>query len=378
MKLLFYNDSPVFGGHEVMALLGIQGLLKTSTDPLICFSAEANTNYLEKLSELKASHEQLHIETVPWHAHKLEALRNRLKPSRARALAARIRPHNPDLIVAVQGNIEHSSLSLHAAKAIGTPCCSYIPVPHRHVEMGAKLGALRDLSCAHLFHLPDSFITCTDELALTLKRRSGGAPTHVVYNGIEMERFSPGPQRQALERFQLPADKLILGMVGRLEFKQKQQHLLVEAVAADTHLRRVAHLIFCGDGPDRNALEQLLSDRQVSGTIIPWSDTAPLYHALHALVIPSRYEGLPLVMIEALASNIPVIGSDRDGMRDLLPAAMRFDPENLSELTEILIRFQRDGMPQPDPRQVEKVRREMSHRAFQQSFADVLRHLSRG
>jgi glycosyltransferase involved in cell wall biosynthesis len=60
---------------------------------------------------------------------------------------------------------------------------------------------------------------------------------------------------------------------------------------------------------------------------LPWrEDMAAVYSAIDLLVLPSRFEGVPLVMLEALAFGIPVVASDRDGMADWLPAALRFAP----------------------------------------------------
>lgn len=378
MKLIFYNDSPVFGGHEVMTLLGIRGWLESHPDPVVCFSSAANTTYLEKLNGLAKHHNQLQVETVPWQAHKLEALRNRFLPSRARQLAKLIKSYQADLVLAIQGNIELSSLLLHAARIAGVQSCSYIPVPHSHVEMGAKLGHIRDVICRHVYQLPNHYITCTHALADKLKERSGGIATHVAYNGVEIEKFQAGSKKEAQQRYKLPSDKTILGMVGRLEFKQKQQHLLVEAVASRQDLNNRCHLVFCGDGPDKEALIQLIDRHDVSATIIPWTDPAPLYPALHALVIPSRYEGLPLVMLEALASGVTVIGSDRDGMKDLLPKSRRFSPSQPDALTDTIFSFLADDSPGPEPALVSRVRRDMSHDAFQASFNKAIELIHQG
>jgi len=102
---------------------------------------------------------------------------------------------------------------------------------------------------------------------------------------------------------------------------------------------------------------------------------APLYQALDALVIPSRYEGLPLVMLEALASGTAVLASDRDGMKDLLPAAWRFEPNNPAALAATLTRFIQQGRPAPAAALVARVRGSMSLDAFRHAFAATIRRL---
>jgi glycosyltransferase involved in cell wall biosynthesis len=376
MSLLFYDDSPVFGGHEVMSLLGLEAVLADFAGPVHFIASSANGKLCEKVAALASDHPQLVLEKVDWQSSKLEALRNRLQPSRVSKLASRFREINPSLVIAIQGNIEHSSLALLAARNASIRCASYIPVPHSNAEMGAKLGALRDLFCSYVFKLPDSFITITDEMARLLKAQGVTAPIHIVYNGVDTTRFHPGDALTACRELGLPVDKTRIGVIGRVEFRQKQQHLLVEALAADASLAETVHLVFAGDGPDGEALKTLLQQRGVSGTVLPWCDPARLYQALDALVIPSRYEGLPLVMLEALSSGTTVFGSDRDGMKDLLPTDRRFKPNSVSELTQSIRHFIREGKPSAPPALVEKVRETMSLASFSRSFSDTILSLA--
>ncbi len=376
MSILFYDDSPVFGGHEVMSLLGLEAVLTDFSNSVHFIAASANNKLCEKVAGIAVRHPHLTLETVGWHDSKLEALRNRLQPSRIKTLANRFRQLSPTLVVAIQGNIEHSSLGLHAARRAGIPCVSYIPVPHSNAEMGARFGALRDIFCAHLFKLPDAFITITDEMARLLKQQGATAPIDIVYNGVETQRFQPGDAKAACDELSLPFDKVRVGVIGRIEFRQKQQHLLVQAIASDPALAASCHLVFAGDGPDISALQDLIRQHQLSATVLPWCDPARLYQALDALVIPSRYEGLPLVMLEALSTGTAVLGSDRDGMKDLLPKVWRFEPNNPAALSTALGQFIANHCPAPDPALVSRVRETMSIGSFNHSFSvAVLRHV---
>jgi glycosyltransferase involved in cell wall biosynthesis len=375
MSILFYDDSPVFGGHEVMSLLGLEAVLTDFSEPVNFIASSDNVKLCEKVAAIAERFPQLTLEQVDWKSTKLEALRNRLRPTRIRKLAARFRELDPSLVVAIQGNIEHSSLSLQAARRAGIPCASYIPVPHSNAEMGARLGTLRDLFCARLFKLPDVFITITDEMARLLRQQGADAPIEIVYNGVDTQRFQSGDASSACGQLELPFQKIRIGVIGRIEFRQKQQHLLVEAIASDPALAASCHLVFAGDGPDIAALQDLVRQHNLSATVLPWCDPARLYQALDALVIPSRYEGLPLVMLEALATGTAVLGSDRDGMKDLLPAVWRFEPNSPAALAATLRNFIKNGRRAPDPALVSRVRETMSLDSFNRSFSStVLAH----
>jgi glycosyltransferase involved in cell wall biosynthesis len=238
--------------------------------------------------------------------------------------------------------------------------------------MGARLGKLRDVFSSRLFTLPDSFVTITDEMARLLRLRGATAPIHIVYNGVDTNRFQAGDPDLACSKLDLPIDKVRIGVIGRIEFRQKQQHLLVEAIAANSDLSESCHLVFAGDGPDVGALQELIARHSISATVLPWSDPALLYQALDALVIPSRYEGLPLVMLEALSSGTTVLASDRDGMKDLLPAEWRFQPDCHQAISTVLSRFVKNGRPKPDPHLIERVRSSMSLPSFRQSFSSSI------
>ncbi|MEI6673602.1 MAG: glycosyltransferase family 4 protein [Verrucomicrobiota bacterium] len=375
MSLLFYDDSPVFGGHEVMTLLGLEAVLAAGPGPVHFLAAAANHKLCAAVAAMAVRHPRLRLEPLAYQSSKFEAIRNQLRPSRVDRLAKRLLELAPALVVAIQGNIEHSSLALHAARRAAVPVTSYLPVPHSNAAMGARLGALRDVFASRLFQLPDSFITISDEMARLLRCRGATAPIHIVYNGVDTSRFQPGEPAAACQRLGLPAAKILLGIIGRIEFRQKQQHLLVAALAANPALRATCHLVFAGDGPDSGALQALIQQHRLAATVLPWCDPALLYQALDALVIPSRYEGLPLVMLEALASATAVLASDRDGMKDLLPAVWRFEPNNPTALASTLTQFIDQGRPAAAAALVARVRAEMSLEAFGRAFAATIHTL---
>ena len=238
------------------------------------------------------------------------------------------------------------------------------------------MGWLRDMFAKRIFLLPSAFITISEEMKRLLIERGAEAPVKIVYNGIDTARFNSGNCGHARAELNLPQDKVLVGIVGRVEFRQKQQHLLVKAVSSDPELLEKCHLVFAGDGPDAGHLKKVLDEEVISYSIFPWCDTAPLYKALNAIVIPSRYEGLPLVMLEALSSGTTVFGSDRDGMRDVLPEKWRFTDSDATQLSKLLKEWIANGCSGPKRALIERVRSEMSQQEFRKSFVEeILRGL---
>lgn len=143
----------------------------------------------------------------------------------------------------------------------------------------------------------------------------------VIPNGIEPERFHPaavGTVRATLLPDVDPAAPLVM-CVGRL-CRQKGQDVLLRAW--ESILARVpgARLVLVGDGPDAEALRSR-SPRSVvfAGSV---QDIVPWYQAADLVVLPSRWEGMALAPLEAMACGRPVVVTDVDGARESLPPAL--------------------------------------------------------
>jgi glycosyltransferase involved in cell wall biosynthesis len=118
----------------------------------------------------------------------------------------------------------------------------------------------------------------------------------------------------------------VIGVVGRISFQEKNQGWLLEQVAADSFWKDYDFIIV-GDGPDSGQLVEMCHKFSLGGQvqIRGWTESVQtLYPALDLLLIPSRCEGVPLVMLEALAHKVPVAGTDRDGMKVWLRPEWRF------------------------------------------------------
>ncbi len=142
----------------------------------------------------------------------------------------------------------------------------------------------------------------------------------VVPNGIDPERFHPASADTARAGLAplagLPPRTPLAVCVGRL-CRQKGQDVLLRAW--DTVVRRVpdARLVLVGDGPDRDRLRAHAPASVLFAGAV--GDPAPWYQAADLVVLPSRWEGMALAPLEAMACGRPVVVTDVDGARESLP-----------------------------------------------------------
>lgn len=144
--------------------------------------------------------------------------------------------------------------------------------------------------------------------------------TSVVYDGVDTARFSPGCRRAARRRLGLPLDQQVVLYVGNL-LPVKGPDVLLEAVRlAAPRANFRCHLI--GEGPLRNAIEEAIADDawipNLRGRIVLHGAKAhhelpDWFRAADAVVLPSRSEGVPCVLLEAAAVAAGVVIATRVG-----------------------------------------------------------------
>jgi glycosyltransferase involved in cell wall biosynthesis len=110
-----------------------------------------------------------------------------------------------------------------------------------------------------------------------------------------------------------------LAFVGRFDFKSKGQDLILDVLSSDKWRQRSVHINFYGNGSDEAALQKLINYKGLNNaTICGYTSPEAIWALNHALVLTSRYEGLPIVIPEAMLSGrIPIV-TDVSGNPELI------------------------------------------------------------
>jgi glycosyltransferase involved in cell wall biosynthesis len=161
----------------------------------------------------------------------------------------------------------------------------------------------------------------------------------IVPNGIDLERFIPADTP--------PAGPPRIVTVGRL-VAQKNHRLFLTAAAELHALRPEVRFAIAGDGPMRRELEAEAARLGVSEVIDFLGERGDVEDVLRGATLfwlTSSWEGMPNVLLEAMACGVPVIASDVSGVRDLIgesAAGVVVPPGQASAWVESSVRFLED------------------------------------
>ncbi len=160
-------------------------------------------------------------------------------------------------------------------------------------------------------------------------------PIAVIPNGVDLDLYKAVPRENVSPR---------LFSVGRIVY-QKGLDIAIQALAALKHLPwewRIA-----GDGPQMDALQALVQESGIAGRVhfLGWQSRHQLleqYQWANLFLFPSRHEGMPNAVLEAMASGLPVVASRIAGNEELVvdgENGFLVPPEDVESLREVLQRM---------------------------------------
>ena len=219
-----------------------------------------------------------------------------------RALAQLIRADRPDVVVLNGLTTACSVLALDRRFASRTICCD-----HNHFS---ARSALWQRLRRWLYPKVGALVSLTE--ADAPRFRALNPNTHVIYNSAMLTAEVPA----------VPNDAWVLA-VGR-HVAQKGFDLLLQAWAIVVKSVPVARLRIVGDGPLRAEHERMAHALGLTGWVEwldPTSEIERLYRQADVFVLPSRYEGMPLALLEAQALGVPAVAFDcPTGPREIVTA----------------------------------------------------------
>ena len=257
---------------------------------------------------------------------------------------------------------EHQFMVVHAHKPkdnfLGGVACKLAGVPyfvrtiHGSWEPFSGFEHFKIKIYEHIDRLANRYLVHA-VIAVTMKIQSllaKGCPSEKVvciHNGIDVERLMVSRGRQGVRRdLDISERTVLLGAVGRLTAVKGHIHLL-EAMRILVSKQIDTHLVILGDGPLRKQLEGMVAEYKIQKNVDfvgHQSTVSDFIEAMDIFVLPSLHEGIPMVLLEAMALSRPIVASKTGGVPEVIQHGENGllvepgNPEAIAEAIETLIR----------------------------------------
>ncbi|MGJ7665157.1 glycosyltransferase family 4 protein [Escherichia coli] len=335
-KILFVNESPVYGGHEEMFLRHINEIAKKRHLYLNIVVNVKNKRLIDEVDNLAKINSNINLNVF---RHRfwglpLRPITNFLCVKDFCWLLKTFVSFKPEKIILIQGTIEIGGLSLLAARISGKYTSTYLPITKKSKDIGVAFGSMRDFINKHFYYqLPHEIMTISefnkeelinnfavDDYRIKVVKNFIDAPSYPVQKGSEEENN-------------------ILLIIGRINLNQKRQDLFLDFFVK-SELSDFFEVHIIGDGSDE--VSQTVRNKyngMHNVYFCGWLSSNDVVQRLaqcRCVIIPSKFEGVPLVMIEAIKLGKIVIASNVDGMKEYLPPQWLFDVNEMSDSLRII------------------------------------------
>jgi glycosyltransferase involved in cell wall biosynthesis len=230
---------------------------------------------------------------------------------------------SPDVVHINQQVAEDGLDLLLAGCNSGIPFLSTIHIVRSANSLDARLGRLRDLvTSAVLRRVNTVHITVAERARRDLITRFAFLDAHqvkVVLNGVFFSENNDARDRTRA-RWGASAGEIVIGSVGRLE-AQKGPDIALQIIAGLARKGVALRYVWIGDGPMRNAFQGLAQNLGIAAsvTLDGWrDDIASCLQGLDIFMMSSRFEGMSLALLEAMAAGLCCCVSDVDGMGEAI------------------------------------------------------------
>ena len=253
----------------------------------------------------------------------------------------------------IQSHLSHANkLAVLVGKLAGVPAFPTIHNTMEFVDRRSRWDLRVYINKAvdwFIFPMADQILAVSQEIKEVVHQRFWikKSKIMVLKNGIVFNNsFSEAIDLE--KEFLISENTLKIIAVGRLTY-QKAMEVLVRA-AAELSMKGLNDFIvmIVGEGEERIQLEKLILDLELSNCVKLLGirhDVISLMKASDIFVMPSRYEGLSIAMIEAMACGLPIVASDVPGLKTYIvhgKNGLLFPVENYKILAELILRLAND------------------------------------
>lgn len=204
-----------------------------------------------------------------------------------------------------------------------------IRISHDHTSGDLKFRGIPSLAPDSLSHLFSNRVIAVSDGVRDFLTRWEAVPDDVVVtipNGVNLREFqnsSSEEKKAARAQWKIPAGAFVAGGMGRLAY---EKNFVLIPDLAQRHPE--VFFVIAGSGPEKHAILARAAQLGVADRVLllgAVSDRPAFYRTLDAFLLPSLYEGLPMAVLEAMASGIPVLASRLEGVS----AALHEEEEGL-------------------------------------------------
>lgn len=282
-----------------------------------------------------------------------------------------VRDIAPDVI---HSHMVHANIIARLIRLI-TPIKKLVCTAHNTIEG----GRLRTWAYRATDYLADISTNVSEE-ATRGYISSGAAPSHkmvTIVNGIDTNRFSfnPAARQHLRQELNLMASHILLS-IGRLYAQKDYPNILHAAAIVRSHIDDFV-LLIAGEGPLDNELRQLARQLDLENHVQFLglrSDIPDLLSSCDAFVLGSAWEGMPLVLGEAMACERLVVATDCGGVKELIGDLDELvPPQNPTMLAQKIVRLLQ--LPQDIKSQYQKSHRDriVKHFSLKAMYENYMR-----
>ncbi len=298
MRVVHVVQSLGMGGQERLILDFSRELQKRGHDPIVVSMSPGGA--------LRSEFEGIRVVDVP--------RKQGFDPIIIARLSKRISELKPDVVHT--HNPSPLCYAVPAARALGIRRIV-------HTKHGASVYGAKSIRVAQLStRMVTAFVAVSDKTRQQAldKERPSPKITHVIPNGIPLEKFKPDGNARIAMRKELGISDgaFVVGSVGRL-FPEKGYDMLMRALAPQLGPHFI--IVLAGEGPHRSVIEAAIPEKVKPFVKLVGlrRDVPNLLAGLDLFVLSSLSEGLPLVVPEAMAVGLPIVATAVGGLPEVVP-----------------------------------------------------------